>query len=414
VGSLLVEPDGATLQQDPAAPTQQAAHRLRRPARAGSQSPPMHNAPQHHWQPAGPGLALVLAGDWRVATAGTAHALGAPPQAAAPPERVVLRSAALEHWDGHLAALLHEALAPLAHAGVPIDLGGLPQGLRGVLELSLSAAEPPRPEPADGGGALAAFGRRVARGLDSALTTAAFLGRVVLGLGRLLRGRSTLPVRELLRCLDEAGPLSIPIVTLTCFLVGLMLAYMGGHQLARIGAPQLIADVVTVGMVRELAGLMTGVILSGRLGAAYAAQIGSMQAGEEIDALRALGVDPIDHLVLPRLLALVTMAPLLIVYGMVVGVLAGLPAAVWAYGVTAGEYLSSCLEALSWTHLWIGLFKGLCYAALVALAGCREGLQAGRDAQAVGAATTTAVVKALVWIVAAAATTTIVFQSLDL
>jgi phospholipid/cholesterol/gamma-HCH transport system permease protein len=370
------------------------------------------SAPPHHaWQPGAAGLALVIGGDWR--QAGALPALALPPAGA---ERVVLRAAGLAQWDGQLAALLHEALAPLAHAGVPIDLAELPEGVRGVLELSLAAAVPPRPE-AVAGGAVAAFGRRVARAADNALATAAFLGQVVLGLGRLLRlsrTRSTMPVRELLRCLDEAGPLSIPIVTLTCFLVGLMLAYMGGHQLARIGAPQLIADVVTVGMVRELAGLMTGVILSGRLGAAYAAQIGSMQAGEEIDALRALGVDPIDHLVLPRLLALVTMAPLLTVYGMVVGVLAGLPAAVLAYGVTVSEYLHNCLGALTWTHLWVGLFKGLCYAALVALAGCREGLAAGRDAQAVGAATTTAVVKALVWIVAAAAGTTIVFQSLDL
>jgi phospholipid/cholesterol/gamma-HCH transport system permease protein len=165
-------------------------------------------------------------------------------------------------------------------------------------------------------------------------------------------------------------------------------------------------------MVREMAGMMTAVILSGRLGAAFAAQLASMQSNEEIDALRAMGVDPIGYLVLPRLLALVLVAPLLVSFAALVGVIAGLPPAVGIYGVPPQEYLSSCLRALTWTHLWIGLFKGELYLALVAIAGCMEGLHAGRNAEAVGAATTTAVVKALVWIVATACGTTVVFQSL--
>lgn len=248
--------------------------------------------------------------------------------------------------------------------------------------------------------------------LISAGGTLVFFGEVLLALGRLLRGRSCMQRTDLLAQLDRTGPLALPIVVLTCFLVGLMLAYMGGAQLARIGAQALIADVVTVGMVRELGGLMTGVILAGRLGAAFAAELASMQSHEEIDALRVLGVNPVDHLVLPRLLALLLVMPLLTAFGMLVGVLAGLPAAVAASGVPAAEYLHGSLKALTWTHLWIGQFKAIVYAALVALAGCREGLGAGRDAEAVGEATTRAVVKALVWIVAAACATTVFFTSL--
>lgn len=248
--------------------------------------------------------------------------------------------------------------------------------------------------------------------LISAGGTLVFFGEVLLALGRLLRGRSCMQRTDLLAQLDRTGPLALPIVVLTCFLVGLMLAYMGGAQLARIGAQALIADVVTVGMVRELGGLMTGVILAGRLGAAFAAELASMQSHEEIDALRVLGVNPVDHLALPRLLALLLVMPLLTAFGMLVGVLAGLPAAVAAFGVPAAEYLHGSLKALTWTHLWIGQFKAIVYAALVALAGCREGLGAGRDAEAVGEATTRAVVKALVWIVAAACATTVFFTSL--
>jgi phospholipid/cholesterol/gamma-HCH transport system permease protein len=296
---------------------------------------------------------------------------------------------------------------------VRFDWTGLPDALRAPLALALPAqgasAEPIPAESSEPG--LMQVLRHHGR---DALTTAAFIGEVALSLGRLLRGRAVMRGSDLVRQIDLAGPLSLPIVSLTCFLIGLMLAYMGGAQLQRIGAQSFIADVVTVGMVRELAGLMTGVILAGRIGAAFAAQIGSMHANEEIDALRAMGIDPIDYLVLPRLLAMLAMAPLLFAWSATVGVLAGLPPVVGIYGVPAWEYLHKCAEALNWTHLWIGLFKGTMYIVLVALAGCREGLHAGRDAQAVGAATTTAVVKALLWIVIAASASTVLFQSLGL
>jgi phospholipid/cholesterol/gamma-HCH transport system permease protein len=137
-----------------------------------------------------------------------------------------------------------------------------------------------------------------------------------------------------------------------------------------------------------------------------------MKAGEEIDALRVLGVDPIGHLVLPRLLALMLMAPALYACGALAGIAAGWLAAVGAYGVSSTEYFLQCARAMNFTHLSIGLFKAMLYVALVALAGCREGLHAGRSAQAVGAATTSAVVKGLVWIVIAACVTTVVFTNL--
>ena len=253
------------------------------------------------------------------------------------------------------------------------------------------------------------------RPLAEAARTVAFLGEVVIAVGRGLRRRPGQPrggAGELLRQMDQTGPRSLPIVLLSCALIGLMLAYMGGAQLERIGAQNFLADVVTVGMVRELAGMMTAIILAGRVGSAFAAQLATMEAGEEIDALRVLGVDPIAHLVLPRLLALLLVAPALYAFGALAGVVAGWPAAVLVYGVTSAEYLHQCLRALTFTHLWIGLFKCMLYVALVGLAGCREGLHAGRSAQAVGEATTVAVVKALVWIVAAACATTVIFTAL--
>ena len=379
--------------------------------------------PQAAWVQGAAGWQLQLAGAWGplpgAAQPGSARAGddapgaatpggAAPPPWPAPPEGlgpltpVGFDAAALQAWDSGLAAHLWALCAALAQQGVPVALDGLPPGLRAALQLAQASAGAPAPAP-----------RPAARQAPSqAAITVAFFGEVLLALGRWLGGRSRLRAADVLQQLDETGPRALPIVLLTCGLVGLMLAYMGGAQLGRIGAQTYLADVVAVGMVRELAGLMTAVILAGRVGAAFAAQLATMQAGEEIDALRVLGVDPITHLVLPRLLALLLMAPALMACGALAGVAAGWPPAVLAYGVSSAEYWHQALRALNFTHLWIGLFKGMLYVALVALAGCREGLHAGRSAQAVGQATTAAVVKALVWVVVAATGTTMVFTNL--
>lgn len=366
------------------------------------------------WLGEGGQWTLRLAGDWRGAEAGRL----APAPDALRSGSVIVDGRALQDWDAGLPALLWERLAPLRQRRVALDFEALPRALHEVLELALriepaaiGAAPPPRPGWVD---RIVALGERSRRIAAEALVTAGFVGEVLLALGRLLRGRSDMRAADLWHQIDRCGPQSLPIVTLTCGLFGLMLAYMGGSQLDRVGAQGLIPNVVAVGMVREMAALMVGVILAGRLGASFAAQLGSMQADEEIDALRSMGIDPIAHLVLPRLIALVIVAPLLWAYAALVGVLAGLPAVVWGFGLPAPEYIQRCLAVILEKHVWIGLFKCGVYVVLLALAGCREGFHAGRSTEAVGDATTRAVVKGLVWIVAAASLTTMVFQSLKL
>ena len=256
------------------------------------------------------------------------------------------------------------------------------------------------------------IGQQARRSTAEAARSLEFIGQVMQALGRLLRGRSALRWSDLAWQLEQTGPRSVPIVALVCGLVGVILAYMGAAQLQLFGAQSYIADLVSVGVVREIAALMTGVILAGRIGAAFAAQLGSMQANEEIDALRTLGIDPVDHLVLPRLLAMLLVAPLLTAMAALVGLCAGWAVAALVFGIPPLEYLTRSQQAVTATHLGIGLFKGTVYAMLVALAGCRQGLAAGRSAQAVGQATTAAVVQAIVWIVVAASALTIMFQRL--
>jgi len=248
---------------------------------------------------------------------------------------------------------------------------------------------------------------------QQAQATLTFVGELVLAGGRLLRGRSQMRWVDLAWQLDQTGPRSVPIVALVCALVGLILAYMGAAQLAQFGAQSYIADLVAVGVVREIAALMTGVILAGRVGAAFAAQLGAMQANDEVDALRVMGIEPMDHLVLPRVLALVLVAPLLTAMGAVVGLAAGAVVAVVIYGLLPLDFAARSAQALGLNHLLVGLAKGTVYALLVGLAGCMNGLASGRSAQAVGQATTQAVVRAIVWIVAAASLMTVLLQRLD-
>jgi phospholipid/cholesterol/gamma-HCH transport system permease protein len=359
------------------------------------------------WRPAAAsepaGWTLVLEGDLR-------GAVQAPwpsaPLAAASPRHV--DATALGPWDAALAARLWSLEREWRSAGLEVRHVGLPEGLAALLALAESHAEP---IDSNAGVADSAIAPATSRASEAARTVA-FFGEVLVAFGRVLRGRGGVRAADVLEQLDQCGPRSLPIVVLCCALVGLMLAYMGGAQLGRIGAQGFLADVVTVGMLRELAGLMAGVMLAGRIGAAFAAQLATMKAGEEIDALRVLGVDPVAHLVLPRLLALLAMGPALYACGALAGLAAGWLPAVGVYGVTSAEYGQQVGRAVASVDLWIGLFKCMLYTALVALAGCREGLAAGRSATAVGAATTAAVVKALMWIVAAACGTTVVFTAL--
>lgn len=356
------------------------------------------------------GGVLQLRRDWRGYAPGLAQA--APADLAIGVLR--LDVAELSDWDANLSASLWALLSPLAQRGMTLDLGALPAAVSAPLHLAAQAqSQPSTPAPVvqsppDHGPRLI----RQSLSWHELRTTVAFVGELLLSMGRLHQRPRVFRLTDLWHQMDEMGPRSLPIVALTTFLVGLMLAYMAGTQLSRLGAADLIADVVTIGMVRELAALMTGVILAGRIGGAIAAEIGTMTVNAEIDALRALGIDPLVHLALPRLLGMLLIAPLLMAFAMLVGVLAGLPAVTLVYGVSAPDYLQSAFLALNWTDLWIGLFKGTMYAALVVIAGCREGFYAGHNAQAIGLATTRAVVKALVWMVTAACASTVVFQRL--
>ncbi|MDT8998808.1 ABC transporter permease [Paucibacter sp. APW11] len=359
------------------------------------------------WQSDAQGPVLVLSGDGRQLST-----LPSPPDLPRQPGQTLrLDGRQLSHFDSRLAAALWGLSK---RSGLPLDTATLPAGLRGILQLagqtpSLANAPPVRSRRSRW---LAQIGISWMMRYQRTRTTLSFIGEVLLALIKAMRGSTAMRAEDLAFQLHATGPASLPIVTLVSFLVGLIIAYMGAAQLQRLGAQSFMADLVTVGVVREIAALMTGIILAGRVGAAFAAQLGSMQANEETDALRAMGLNPVEHLVLPRVLAMALMAPLLTTFAATVGMAAGGLVAVGIFQVEPLDYLYRSSQSLTLTHAAIGLLKGTVYAVLVALAGCRQGLNAGRSAQAVGEATTAAVVQAIVWIVIAASALTIAFQRL--
>lgn len=365
------------------------------------------------WQRGESGWRLQLAGTWQARGDGRPAALPLPPDELGHGP-VAIEARHLAGWDARFAAALWQLLSTLRTRGVPLDLQGLPPGLQQIMNLSLPAADVPAPAPsAERPNWVARVGSGARAWWLDAERTLAFVGEVLIALGRLLRGKSDLRFADLAWQIDQTGPRSVPIVSLVSAMVGLILCYMGGAQLASFGAKSFIAELMTVSVVREIAALLTGVILSGRVGAAFAAQLGSMRANDELDALRTLGIDPIGHLVLPRVLALVLVSPLLTAFGAIVGMAVGWLAAGLIYGVDSTEYLTRSMQALSGEHLAVGLVKGGVYGMLVAMAGCRQGLYSGRSAQAVGEAVTQSVVKSVVWIVCAASILTVIFQRLN-
>ena len=194
---------------------------------------------------------------------------------------------------------------------------------------------------------------------------------------------------------------ALPIVTLIALLVGVIIAFLGVVVLKRFGAGYYVSYLVGFGMLREMAALMTGIIIAGRTGAAFAAELGSMKITEEIDAYTTLGISPIEHLVLPRVLGVFVMMPLLIIYADFVGILGGMLVSAALLDLSFKQFLNGLLQAVTLSDALFGVFKGTIYGIIIGVAGCLKGLNGGSDASAVGRAATSAVVFGITLIILA-------------
>lgn len=328
---------------------------------------------------------------------------------------VRLQAGALDALDTGGAWLLQGLLGELRGRGLEPRLDGLRGEFSALLELvrerlgeAAPAATPPRE------GTLAWLGREAWRRAEEGLALLAFFGETVVALGRNLRHPGRIRRHALLENLQSAGVNALPILALLSFLIGVVIAYQGGVQLKTYGANIFIVELVTITMLRELAPLMAAIIVAGRTGSAFTAQIGTMQVTEEIDALRTIGIAPMDLLVLPKLFGLVLALPLLTVFADTFGVLGGMTMAALMLDVSFGDFLDRIPQAVSATSFLIGVGKAPVFAAIIALVGCYQGFRVSGGADSVGRQTTKSVVQSIFLVIIADAVFSILYSWLGI
>ena len=318
-------------------------------------------------------------------------------------------------WDSSVLAFLVELSELCRQRGINMDRAGLPAGVRRLLHLAEAVPEKKgaRKEEAE-----ISFLQRVGVSAigagDSLGEMLKFLGEMSVTFVRLFRMKARLRPVDLFLLIQQCGAQALPIVTLISFLVGVILAFVGAVQLKQFGAQIYVADLVGIAIVHEMGAMMTGIIMAGRTGAAFAAQLGTMKVTQEIDAFTTLGLSPLEFLVLPRVIALVLMMPLLCLYADFVGVLGGAMVGMGMLDLSWTTYIRETIHAVGLTDLFGGVFKSAVYGVLVALSGCLRGIQCGNSSSAVGDAATSAVVTGIVAIVAACGIFAVVFYVLGI
>jgi phospholipid/cholesterol/gamma-HCH transport system permease protein len=329
--------------------------------------------------------------------------------------RVAFDARELTSWDSSVLTFLVEVSELCRQRGIPMDREGLPVGVQKLL--ALAEAVPER-KGARREATEASFLERIGTGTlglaRSAKEMLAFLGEMTVTFFALVRLKARYRASDLFLLIQQCGAQALPIVTLISFLVGVILAFVGAVQLKQFGAQIYVADLVGIAMMREMGAMMTGIIMAGRTGAAFAAQLGTMKVTQEVDALTTAGFSPLEFLVLPRVMALILMMPLLCLYADFVGVIGGAVIGVGMLDLSWTTYFNETANAISLTDISGGVFKASVYGVLIALSGCLRGLQCGNSSSAVGDAATSAVVTGIVAIVVACGIFAVVFYILGI
>ncbi|HUO05967.1 MAG TPA: ABC transporter permease [Candidatus Binataceae bacterium] len=348
-------------------------------------------------------LVVRISGNWHMrhglpSAAALLNELTAQPR----PQKIAFDTSALGQWDSGLLAFLTGVSEVCRQNQVSPDLAGLPDGARKLLELAEAVPEKTgaRAEVAQTsfvtsvGAATLSFWE----GFSEFLT---FFGEVTIAFGKLFEGKARFRRVDLMVLIQDCGANAFGIITLLSFLVGTILAFMGAVQLQQFGAAIYIADMVGIAMTHDMGAMMTAIIMAGRTGAAFAAQLGTMKVTQEIDALVTMGISPMEFLVLPRVIALCLMIPLLCLYSDFMGILGGGFVSATMMGIAPGVYMRETMHAVTMTSVIGGLVKSIVYGVIIAVAGCLRGFQCGNSSSAVGDAATQAVVTGIVYIVVA-------------
>jgi phospholipid/cholesterol/gamma-HCH transport system permease protein len=361
----------------------------------------------------GDSLVAVLSGEWNLARPAPSFASlaesaraanGGAAGAASAVRAITVDTSSLGAWDSSLLIFLRQGQEYCEVRKLAFETAGLPVQITRLLALAGARVVPERVTAEQPKPRLSWIGRFGLYGVadwHASYDALTFLGEVAQRGARLLRGRTRMRWREFWVVVQSNSSGALPIVTLIALLVGVIVAFLGVVVLKRFGAGYYVSYLVGFGMLREMAALMTGIIMAGRTGAGFAAELGSMKITEEIDALTTLGISPIDHLVLPRVFGLFVMMPLLVLYADVVGIAGGMGVAVAMLDLTPTQFVNGMLTAVELSDTMLGVFKATIFGAIIGMAGCMKGLQAGSDAGAVGRAATSAVVVGITFIILA-------------
>jgi phospholipid/cholesterol/gamma-HCH transport system permease protein len=357
-------------------------------------------------------LVVRLSGDWHLR-----HGLPEPEliekqlDTAPKPTRITFDASDLRDWDSGLLTFLLGASELCRKRKVQVDWGTLPEGVRALIELAEAVPEKTGARhEASHSTFIEEVGREAlsyAQGLDEFLR---FLGEVTVSFARLTVGKARFRRVDLMVVIQDCGAEAFGIVTLVTFLVGTILAFMGAVQLQQFGATIFVADLVGIAMSRDMGAMMTAIIMAGRTGAAFAAQLGSMKVTQEIDALTTMGISPLEFLVLPRVLALFLMIPLLAVYADCLGVAGGAFVSATMLHISFSSYIRETAAAVTLADVMGGIFKAAVYGVIIAVAGCLRGFQCGNSSSAVGDAATQAVVTGIVYVIVACGIFAFVFN----
>jgi len=315
-------------------------------------------------------------------------------------------------WDSGLIAFLLRLNKECVGKKINVNGDGLPQEAQKLLKLALKVTEKTNTPPKAQESFLEEIGEKVLSITWNLRQAFSFIGDITVSCGRLVIGKSYFRWDDFMLLVKRCGVDTLLLVSLISLLVGMILAFVASIQLKMFGAQIYIADIVAIAMVRVLSAVMSGIIVSGRIGASFAAELGMMQANEEIDALKTLGVSPVEFLVSPRVLALVLMMPILTIYADFMAILGGFLISIWMFHLNPLEYLNHTQLAVKLNYVWIGLIHSFVFGVIIAIAGCLRGMECKRNAAGVGEATTSAVVTAITGIVIATAMITFICQVL--
>jgi phospholipid/cholesterol/gamma-HCH transport system permease protein len=347
----------------------------------------------------GADMVLVITSDWAASESGAVPS--ATSETLGPKDTRVLRfdAAGLGRWDSSLLVFLSALRLLAAQRKIRFDDSALPLAARRLLAL-LPAQAPTVDRVAVRRGPVERLGRTIMAFSTEGVAITSLVGEQMIRARKAAAGKARMRNVDLFQCMYEAGLAALPMVMLVNVLVGAILSFVGAVQLRRFGADIYIANLVGVAEVREMAAVMTAIVIAGRTGGAYAAEIAAMQGTEELDALRVIGIPVQEYLILPRAIALTVMMPVLYLYASAIGILGGLIVAISTLNLSAETFIAQTRSAVSVHEVAFGLVKSLAFGALIALAGCRIGLKAGRSATDVGNAATTAVVAGIVGVIA--------------